>query len=902
MIIEKLHLKHFGKFENLDLELDSSFTVLYGKNEDGKSTILDAIQLTFYGSDSQSADPHLNLRHRYFDRMDEAAEVTIYFEEGGRFYRLERIFGKTNGRDQINLYDNRTGDEIPLKKNQTPGDYFFAMNANSFRRSFYVGSRGAVISTSGKKDQLIDRLVNIETTGDERVSYVSVANRLKEESKKLLNFRKNGGLIYDAEENLRELKSSYEEALEDEKIKNQADQDILEWKEQIESYQQSLKELQERKQELGSQLNQASLYQAWQTRKKLKELERESHQLSKLLQYEDELIDQKCLLSLRDNLSEWKRIRDKRAKRALQGKDSLATDQEERELYLRADMLNVQKGINEEKIKSLDKDLEIVHTQKLAIEEQLNQDKNKKEKIEEELFKPAASISAEDMQRMKDKQPKKPSIWIRIRNMVLLWLFRWSFIILFILVIKVFRNEPPAQYYYLIVLIALSILIIYVGFWLKKYREKKKQIKRINDLEDKAFQERMAVVVEDQKKRAELQSELNEIQEDLKEVEDLQTQLTARKTDLENSKAKILKNEEVLKDQFYEYQSDLRDFKSRKQALKEKKAEIEKEEMADIARQKELAAIFSSYERDWEKKKNLRDEMGLVEDYASDGMDPSQRWESLLSELTKLNQELQGKEQLWDHLYQSLPEEYKLMSQLEFQGVLEKAGFKDKDPQSPDDLARILNQTDNEIRKLRDQISTCDLNIVEKESAIREKFAGQATAETLALQIQEEEKNYQKLLEKKESLDLAQQVLQEAYRETEDSFSPILNERAGEILSKLTGDDYDQVKVNKQFDLAVEEKETKRLLSWKLLSTGTAEQAYFCLRLALVDLIDQKGSLPILLDDPFVYYDDLRAQRAFLFLEDYAEESGRQILFFSAHQRFKEWSLESDKARLIELS
>lgn len=48
-MLKKLILEDFGKFNYKEVDLDKNITVIYGKNEAGKSTILDGIEYALFG-------------------------------------------------------------------------------------------------------------------------------------------------------------------------------------------------------------------------------------------------------------------------------------------------------------------------------------------------------------------------------------------------------------------------------------------------------------------------------------------------------------------------------------------------------------------------------------------------------------------------------------------------------------------------------------------------------------------------------------------------------------------------------------------------------------------------------------------------------------------------------------
>ena len=67
------------------------------------------------------------------------------------------------------------------------------------------------------------------------------------------------------------------------------------------------------------------------------------------------------------------------------------------------------------------------------------------------------------------------------------------------------------------------------------------------------------------------------------------------------------------------------------------------------------------------------------------------------------------------------------------------------------------------------------------------------------------------------------------------------------------------------------------------LSGGTREQLFLALRLGLVRHAAERGvDLPLILDDVFVNFDQLRTEAAFETFREFAEE-GRQVLLFTCH-------------------
>ena len=68
----------------------------------------------------------------------------------------------------------------------------------------------------------------------------------------------------------------------------------------------------------------------------------------------------------------------------------------------------------------------------------------------------------------------------------------------------------------------------------------------------------------------------------------------------------------------------------------------------------------------------------------------------------------------------------------------------------------------------------------------------------------------------------------------------------------------------------------------KNFSTGTIDQAYFALRLAISELISGKTNIPIILDDIFARYDDKRTENSIELLKNYSKN--RQVIIFTCHK------------------
>lgn len=140
--------------------------------------------------------------------------------------------------------------------------------------------------------------------------------------------------------------------------------------------------------------------------------------------------------------------------------------------------------------------------------------------------------------------------------------------------------------------------------------------------------------------------------------------------------------------------------------------------------------------------------------------------------------------------------------------------------------------------------------------------------------------------EEYDAIDLALNVLSAANDALRQRFSPALNREAGKILASLTGGRYSGLSLARDFTAQAAETDGLLPRSSLALSTGTAEQLYLAVRLAVCRLT--LPDAPLVLDDALATFDDSRMALALDYLKKLAEE--RQVLLFSCHRREADWA------------
>ncbi len=141
--------------------------------------------------------------------------------------------------------------------------------------------------------------------------------------------------------------------------------------------------------------------------------------------------------------------------------------------------------------------------------------------------------------------------------------------------------------------------------------------------------------------------------------------------------------------------------------------------------------------------------------------------------------------------------------------------------------------------------------------------------------------DYRELDRRREALMMAIGRLDMLTLEMQKQMEQVLNRKASAIIEKLTDGKYSRLVIDDSLHMHVWHE--NRQIAVEQLSQGTLEQIYFALRMAVADLLYAED-YPVILDDTFAYYDDVRLERALMWLA----ESGRQVLLFTCHHREEE--------------
>ncbi|WP_409175576.1 ATP-binding protein [Brevibacillus fortis] len=209
-------------------------------------------------------------------------------------------------------------------------------------------------------------------------------------------------------------------------------------------------------------------------------------------------------------------------------------------------------------------------------------------------------------------------------------------------------------------------------------------------------------------------------------------------------------------------------------------------------------------------------------------------------------------------------------------------------------LRTLLEQEKNALEIEQGKLRIEMVEIEERLQELREQMARgngeMAVHESLSLsratdELEEAQAALRQLQNKRDALQLAREMLQEAVGEWRRDSTPAVNQQASEIIAHITGGAYRDVRLDPRDGFAVRllEPTKQMVLEQDQCSTGTIDQLYLAQRLALVHHAKQSEPLPLFFDDHFVHYDEERLRRTLDYVAMLAQE--QQVFLFTCHER-----------------
>ena len=188
----------------------------------------------------------------------------------------------------------------------------------------------------------------------------------------------------------------------------------------------------------------------------------------------------------------------------------------------------------------------------------------------------------------------------------------------------------------------------------------------------------------------------------------------------------------------------------------------------------------------------------------------------------------------------------------------------------------LINKKQEEINKSKLDLQTIKI----AEENISNKLEDMVNLKEEYEELNEELNDLEK---KNNAINLTKELITRAYENMKNNITPKFTQNLSYNISKISDGKYNKVGINDEKGLIVEN-EFGEYIPAELLSVGTIDQLYLSLRLSMIDDMSNE-KMPIILDEAFAYYDDLRMENIIKFLSDNLQE--HQVIIFTCTNREK---------------
>lgn len=829
MIIKKIEIAGFGKLENFNVNFEEGVQVIYGPNEFGKSTLMNFIKTMFYSrcAGGKFGSKDKEFRGKYSPWSGKKIGGAIEFIHNGNLYLVQKELGiKSSVHDKVLVQNLSTGKTLELGKKQEVGEYFFGIDIKSFERSSYIGSVGKLdfVPSKNSKDGIADKILsNLCDTGEDDVSASTAINNINEAIKDLQWLRGNGGKIYSIKSKINEINQKISDLELTEKNNLKSEEILYKTKELIDERKNLILKVENFK-------NTKNLRIAEDIRTLVKE---KKDILSKVPFAEDEdviselEIKMKNLKNLSLKLSEINNLISNFKKDF-----SDISDEEMKKL----NQLIEEKEKLEIKVRNLNK---------IVTNMDLNEDfykNNMDNALFEQCFKPYKSFKI----GTKEAEEKINNAKIFLLNNE-----------------KKFNKLKFATVYRLTSLVTLIASLIFFVFDVYGILSKSFSVNQICFASSAfvCFLTLFLMTLFKNKKINAYKSEYDSKISEINELENLKIDFENKIKNFESNFSKKTNEAELL--------------------LSEKNKIIE-----NMITEKNCSSIgeyFVNYEKS-KSRKNLQNSYKMHSDEFY--LKQNELVEKILKcSNLKINtfcfEEIEKAFENILFLNKKLKLiEEKIENKSEFLGIdlsYEKSldeYIKKFNHENCD--CNISEEEADTIKKRIDYLNSLDLEekCIEAQKSIKNTSESK---EDLQKALNEQKVRLKKTEAYHSSLKIAKEVMEESLNELRKTFNPKLNSRASEIFKFLTENKYNNIHISKEYDIFIHH-ETQDYIC-ENFSSGTIDQAYFSLRMAISELILENNSLPIILDDAFRQYDSKRLEKVIDFLINYKPGLSQSIIF-----------------------
>ena len=179
MKIENIKVNSYGILKEKEINLKDNLNIIYGKNESGKSTLLNYMKNIFYGISKNKNGKEISDYEKYKPWIGEEFSGKIKYRlDNGMNYEIYRDFTKKNAK----LFDENL-EEISnqYKIDKKDGSQFFYDQTNVDEKMYLstiMTPQQEVVLERSTQNVLVQKIANLEGTGEDNVSFQKAMDKL----------------------------------------------------------------------------------------------------------------------------------------------------------------------------------------------------------------------------------------------------------------------------------------------------------------------------------------------------------------------------------------------------------------------------------------------------------------------------------------------------------------------------------------------------------------------------------------------------------------------------------------------------------------------------------------------------------------------------------------------------
>lgn len=300
--------------------------------------------------------------------------------------------------------------------------------------------------------------------------------------------------------------------------------------------------------------------------------------------------------------------------------------------------------------------------------------------------------------------------------------------------------------------------------------------------------------------------------------------------------------------------------------------------LTEVAEDELEAELSREVSRVQELKKQVNAELKQRKIYQEQAKDLA----FLSKDISRLKDEIKNSNYS-DNDIQNLEESIKRDSEILLPNISELPEF---------DLSQ-LNRLEIKLKQGNEQIRAKEAAITEVKQKLKILSIDPISHENISLQSRcfevgelieskQEELDAAKL--KYQAYELAEEKLTESLLEFRQVLLPELGYSASKYIEVISSGEYNQIRINDDLAISLKSQDFSAEFTENKLSSGTVEQIYLAYRLALIEYICKNKEYTLLLDDPFVFFDEDRLISSLRLIERFSETQNKQVILFTCHK------------------